>query len=210
MFFHKRALIESREHASKGFFPTVEWIANQGTLDYSRRGVEMTFFGEWSGNKAVEKTRVQAGEKIVLRKEMSSLSCVKLDHPASLAPGDLLRIRVKNNFKNKVPDFVNPNVNLNNAQFSWDLEAGSLDNLRVPKDYVVYWVGYIPLSEFAEKFQTYPSYFIPDPKNMDENVSGEVSNDFRDGLETYDRRRAKAIEAGTKTPWPELLPLIKG
>lgn len=209
-FFHKTTLITLREEASSGFIPTVEWIQYQSTLESGDIKIKITFFGEWAGNRKTEVVTLDPGQGVSLTSEMSSLSCVKLDHPAGLAPSDVVRIRVKNKFKKKVPDFVDPSRNLNNDRFVWELGRESFVNLRVPDDYVMYWIGHIPMQEFAQGFLAYPCYFIPHPKNMDENALGRLSTDFKQGLESYDKRREKALSKGVKTPWPELAPLIRG
>lgn len=209
-FLHKRALIEAREQASKGFFPVFEWKKGQATLDDTDSSATITIYGEWDGDKAIEKLELSPGQRVVVETELSSLSCIRLEHPTALPSGDVLKVRAKNNLKEAIPDFTDPTKNLNDSRFVWDLGAESFVNLRVPEDYVVYWLGHIPLQDFAQRFQNYPCWFIPNPKNMDENVPGELSNDFREGLEAYDRRRAKAIANGLETPWPEMMPLVRG
>lgn len=209
-FFHKTPLIDARERASKGFFPMFEWKKGQATLDDGDRSIAVTVYGEWGGNKAIEKVEMVPGQRLVVDREMSSLSCIRVDHPADLTPGDSLNVKARNNFKDKVHDFADPTKNLNDSNFTWKLGPGSFVNLRVPEDYVVYWLGHIPLEEFAERFQDYPCWFIPNPRNMAQNVPGELSNDFREGLEAYDRRRAKALANGLATPWPEMASLVSG
>lgn len=208
-FFHKTRLIQRREDTATGFYPVLEWKKKQSTLDQSDRAVETTLFGEWAGDKRVKTVKLGPGERKMVNAQMSSLSCVKVDHPASLG-GDTIRIMVKNEFREKVPDITNPSKNLNNPKFEWDLGVDSFVNLMVSKKYVVYWIGHIPLEEFTNRFLEYPSYFIPHPKNMDENVPGKLSDDSKDEMERLDKRREKAIAESKKTPWPELSPHVGG
>jgi len=209
-FFHKTRLIHKREEVSSGFNPFLEWKKNQATLDSRRKEISVTLYGEWAGNRKTTTTRLSPGQKINVDSEMSSLSCVRVNHPDTLAQGDTLKIYVKNKLKEKVFDITNPNKNLNNPKFVWELGEESFVNLRVPEDYVVYWLGHIPLEEFTQRFLVYPCYFIPHPQNMSENAPGRPSDDFREEMERQDRRRENAIGKGVKTPWPELSPRVNG
>jgi len=103
----------------------------------------------------------------------------------------------------------NPDVNLNDPNFVWKLEKPSFVNLRIPKDYRVYWLGYISFLDFSAKFQTYPAWFVPHPKTGERiNTPGRPMPKLRDKLAALDRRRAKAIQDGKEVPWPEFTKLL--
>lgn len=207
VFFHNNKLIKEREKAGKGFRLVLKWAESEGKLDDVAGKLKITIFGEWDEDKNIQEITLRPGQRIVVGSEMSSLSCIKVDHPASLGNSDFLEITASNNFKEFVPDNRDPSLNINNSKFVWEVGKDSFINLRVQKKYLVYWLGHIPLEEFAKRFLDYPSWFQP-KKNPDENVEGRISNDFKKKLEGYDRRRKKATESGIKTPWPELAPRI--
>jgi hypothetical protein len=173
------------------------------------REVTATVYGEWAGNKKTESLKLSPDEKCSSKSEFSSLSCIQIENPASIG-SDTLEVSVKNNLRKVVPDISDPSKNLNDSNFTWELRSSSFVNLRVSKSYKVYWIGFIPVKEFAVKFLDYPCYFIPDPNNMDDNTPGRLSNDFREGLEAYDRRREKAISKGASMPWQKITDRIKG
>jgi hypothetical protein len=207
-FFHKTRLIRKREEVSTGFTPILEWKENQATLDPRKKEISVTLYGEWAGNRKTATARLRPGQSVNVDSEMSSLSCVRVNHPDTLAQGDIIKIYVKNKLKEKVYDITNPSKNLNNHKFVWELGKESFINLRVSEDYVVYWLGHIALEEFTRRFLEYPCYFSPHPKNMSENAPGRPSDDFREEMERHDRRREKALNNGVKTPWPELSPRV--
>lgn len=169
----------------------------------------MTLFGEWAGEKNEQSVVVRSKETVVVESEMSSLSSINVDHPSEIG-GDLLAITVKNNFRKSVPNPSDPMVNINDSNFVWELGQDSLVNLRPQKECAVYWLGHITTDKFAEKFQKYPSYFIPDPKNMDANTPGRATPRFKERLGALDRRRDKILANGGKVPWPKFSSLVKG
>lgn len=207
-FFHSTPVIYLREKNEKGFNVKIHWNQRQMSLSEDEKRMEITLFGEWSGNRQEEVIELNPDETVLSGNEFSSLSCVKLEHPSSLLANDQIVISVENNFPEYVPKSTNPKINLNESDFEWILVKDSFVNLRIPNDYKVYWVGHITFREFSSIFPKYNSYFIPHPKNMEINVPGKATTRIRDRFASMDRRRNKAIESGIDIPWPELQGLI--
>jgi hypothetical protein len=207
-FFHTPGLILKREAAGKGFKVRICWKCKQRRLFGESRKAKVTIFGEWAGDRQTETLEVQEGKITLSHNEFSSLSCIRFEHPAILNEYDQIIITVKNSFVDFFPKLTNPSINLNDSQFEWILKSDSFINLKVPKDYKVYWIGHIPFQEFASIFPSYQSYFIPYGNNMDVNQPGRVNADSKKKLESLDKRRQKAIEKGINVPWPAFVPLI--
>jgi hypothetical protein len=208
-FFHTTGLIRQRECCGKGFRINVSWKSKQRKLfGNGKRKVKLTLFGEWAGDRQTETLRLIERKAVVSQSEFSSLSCVRLEHPSVLADDDEIAITVKPHFTDFFPKLTNPSINLNDPQFEWVLQRDSFVNLQVPEDYKVYWIGHISFQEFAQRFASYDSYFIPYGNNMDINQPGRVNAESRKKLELLDKRRQKAIEQGVNVPWPAFLPLI--
>lgn len=209
VFFQKRDLILAREEASTGFSPIVEWQRTQVPLEENLEEITITFFGEWEGKPITEMISLRPGTREEVKSQMSSLSCIRMEHPSSLMATDTITITAKNHFRKFIPKITDPNINLNDHRFSWNVDRNSLVNLQVPKDYVLYWLGHIPYEEFAQRFKDYPSYFIPNPKKSDENTLGRSTKKLIEKLRTLDARRTRAIEKGKKVSWPAFEPLIQ-
>lgn len=207
-FFHSVPSIRAREKNGQGFKVKITWKNPQQRFNDNSRAVVFTLFGEWDEKKQFEDLKLNPREETSSVNEFSSLSCLKIDHPALLDHNDEFIISVENYFDQHVPKSTNPKINLNDSNFEWVLNKNSFVNLKVPQDYKVYWVGYIPFQEFASVFKDYNSYFIPLPRNMDVNQEGRVNNRFEKRLRSFDKKRAKAIEKGIPIPWPEFVPLM--
>jgi hypothetical protein len=208
-FFHSTRVIKLREKEGQGFKVRAALRRTQRRLfENKRRIVKLRLIGEWAENRQIEEMDLREGKTIVSQKEFSSLSCVKLEHPATLGEGDEIVITVQSIFREFVPKPTNPRFNLNDANFAWIMNKQSFVNLRMPEDYKVYWIGHIPFKEFASLFTSYRSYFIPLGNNMDSNQPGRVNADSREKLESLDRRRQKAVDQGIEVPWPPFLSLI--
>lgn len=210
-FFHNVSLIRIREENKKGFLIRISWKRKYQRINGSKRKIKVTLFGEWDGKVQTENIELIESKKGKSKKEFSSLSCIKIDHPAILDQNDEIIFTVKNNFKNYIPKSTNPLINLNDDNFEWIINENSFVNLMVPNDYKVYWIGHISFNEFASKFSNYPSYFIPSPKrNMEENEPGRLTSKMKASFESLDRRRKKAIDNGKKIPWSEFATFIDG
>jgi len=210
VFFQNTALVKAREDAGRGFFPVVKWNREQSTIDGSIGELALTFYGEWMGKPVTTTARLSPGDQVVISTEMSALSCIKAEHPSSLGGTDELVITAKNNFRDFVPRLTDPNENINDHKFSWKIGKSAFVNLHVPSDYTVYWLGYIPFKEFARTFTNYSCYFIPHPKNPDENTNGEYTGKLVDKFARLDNRRSRAISKGLDIPWPDFSGLVKG
>jgi hypothetical protein len=207
-FFHTTGLIREREKVAKGFKIRASWRCKQTSLFGDKRKATLILFGEWDGDRQTESLELIEGKTVLSQNVFSSLSCVRFDHPAILNDYDEILITVKNSFTDFFAKTTNPSINLNDSQFEWVLRQSSFVNLQVPVDYEVYWIGYISFPEYAKLFTSYESYFIPYGNNMNVNQLGRVNARAREGLESKDRRRQKAIVQGIKVPWPEFLSLI--
>jgi len=209
IFFHSTIVIKQREKVRNGFQLNVKWISKQNHLFPDNvKNLVLTIFGEWDGKKQTENIIIKRNEFSKSKKTYSSLSCIKLEHPAYLYDDDDLVITVDNHYNEFIAKTTNPLINLNSSDFEWHLNEISFVNLQVPDDYVIYWLGYIPYQEFAESFQKYNAYFIPHPKDYDRNTIGIITPKLRSKLAGIDRRRLKAIDEGIDIPWPEFLSLI--
>ncbi|MDG6949260.1 MAG: hypothetical protein JRM77_05320 [Nitrososphaerota archaeon] len=209
VFFQNTNLIKAREAAGKGFYPILEYRRTQAKIDEDSTGIEVTIFGEWNKKqKKSAKVYLEPGQRKTLDEEYSSLSCVMVDHPATMVGSDVLAIKAKNNFSGFVSTTVDPK-NINDSRFAWYVYPDGFVNLRVPDDYKVYWLGHISFNEFASTFANYPSQFIPNGANMDENTPGRLTPKLKEKFISLDRRRKKAIDAGIKVPWPEFSSLVK-
>lgn len=208
-FFHSTHIIKQREEEGKGFNVKATWKRRQQRLfKETKRKVEMTLFGEWAGDRQTETLKLAEGKSAVSEKEFSSLSCVKLEHPAILDNNDEIIVAVNNLFDEFISKPTKPLVNLNDPDFEWKLHRTSFVNLQVPKDYEVYWIGYIPFTEFATLFPSYKAYFIPHPNNMSINQPGRAPPRLKKRFSSLDKRREKELNKGTKVPWPAFFPLI--
>lgn len=208
-FFHGTRVIKLREEEKKGFKVRAVLKRTQRGLFENKRGkAKLTLFGEWAGGRQTEEISLIESKTVISQNEFSSLSCVRLEHPATLNDYDEIAITVQNLFKEFIPKPTNPRIDLNDPVFEWRLYKQSFVNLRVPADHKVYWIGHIPFREFASLFTTYKSYFIPMGNNMDVNQPGRISADLRRKLEGLDKRRQKAVDQGIEVPWPPFLSLV--
>lgn len=208
-FLHSTRVINQREEEDKGFKLKVSWRRTQRSLiEGEKKRASITLFGEWTGDRRSEVLELTEGKTVLSDKEFSSLSCVRFDHPAILDSYDTIVVTAENFFDQFISKPTKPSINLNNPDFEWKLKKDSFVNLQVPEDYKVYWIGHIPFKEFASKFPSHKSYFIPHPKNMNRNQPGVVNARSRKKLESLDRKREKAIAKGIKIPWPEFLSLV--
>ena len=207
-FMQSTYVIKRREEAGKGFRVRVSWRLKQRTLSEQRKMARMTIFGEWDGDRQTEILDLKESKTVISEKEFSSLSCVRLENPAVLGEFDNIVISVENNFKEIVTKPNNPKINLNDDNFEWILQKDSFVNLRMPEDYKVRWVGFIPFAQFSAIFPSYPSYFIPRPRDMSVNVPGEAINKIREKFAYFSKRRDKAIAENKEIPWPDFLSLI--
>ena len=209
-FFHSPGVIRAREEAGQGFRVEVKWDKSQLDLEDDKgKKVKLTLFGEWSGKTQTETITVREESQAHSKREFSSLSCVRLEHPAVLSDFDTLTVKVENAFKEFVPKPTSPLVNLNDPGFEWSLDKSSFVNLKVPDGYKLHWIGHIPFVEFASTFSRYSAYFIPLP-GRSRNQSVRLTPGIRSKFETLDRRRDRAIQSGVNVPWPSFRSLIKG
>jgi len=208
-FFHNTKLVKAREEESRGFFTNIKWKRTQTSLNGHVDTIKVTLYGEWEKPKT-ESLVLKPGRTARSEIEMSALSCIRVEHPASLGPTDELVVSPRNNFRRFIPKPTDPKVNINDHRFSWTIKAGDFVNLRVSNDYEVFWLGHISFKEFAGKFTEYPSYFIFHPSNPEDNTPGKPVPKLVAKLATLDNRRAKAISEGKDIPWPEFNSLIAG
>ena len=212
LFFHSKPCILAREKAKKGFFIYLRWKKEQATLD--AKNITITFFGEWNKNPCTKKIKLRPGKKFMkVKGEFSSLSTIRVDSPSLLANGNELEIKVKNNFNDEVPKSTNPDINLNDPEFTWSLTNESFINLAVHKDYTVYWLGHIPFREFCKRFPKYPSYFIFHPgarkvKGIHVNTPGRPTPRIVQDFAYFDKIRNEMIAKGKNVDWPEFKPLM--
>lgn len=207
-FMQSTHVIKQREREGKGFRIRASWKRNQSRLNGKRKSVRITLFGEWAEDRQTEILKLSEAETGTSVKEFSSLSCIRLEHPALLDDFDKISISVENEFDEFIPKPNNPKINLNNPNFKWEVGKDSFVNLKMPKDYNIRWVGFTPFTLFTSTFPSYPSYFIPHPSNMDINVPGQAITKIREKLEQLSRRREKAIADGKNIPWPDFVSLI--
>ena len=208
-FFHSTRVIKLREEGGKGFKVNIYWKREQKSLiEDEKDSLKITLFGEWDGDRQIEVMEVNCDETIVSRNEFSSLSCIRLNHPTILNDYDQIIISVENNFLEFVSKPTNPQINLNDPDFKWVLTKESFVNLKMPEDYKVFWIGYIPFKEFSSIFPKYKSYFIPHPNNMEINTPGKATPRLLKQFTSLDRKRKKAINRGLAIPWPEFLSLV--
>jgi len=208
-FFQNIRVIKTREENEVGFNINVSWSRLYQRIDETSKIIKITLYGEWAGSPLIEEITLTEGTSITSKKEFSSLSCIRVEHPAILDDYDKIIFTVKNHFEQHIPQLNNPTINLNDSNFEWIVGKDSFINLMVPKDYKVYWIGHISTDEFASKFSKYPSYFIPRGGDMDKNQPGRVTPKLKERFKSLDKRRKKAIENGISIPWPEFSSLIK-
>jgi len=209
-FFQVPEAILKREEADQGFYVEVRWERSQNTLFDENNDIELSLIGEWDGERLDEVMVLSPGEEKMSENEYSSLSTVKLNHPSMLIDKDKLVISAESNYSGRIPKPTNPKIDLDNDDFDWTLTKDDFVNLHVPMDYKVYWLGWVPVEEFFEKFQKYESYFIPHPDNYDVNVPGKVTSKLREQLEREDRKRKKKINKGEDISRPKFSDLIDG
>ncbi len=208
-FFHSKGLINERESQKKGFFPKFQWTQSQTEIVPAKdRKIFIKTFGEWNGAVLSEEIVLTKGSNVQSRNEYSSLSCIKIDHPAILSEFDQIIVTVKNNFKDVVTKITDPSTNLNDSKFEWKISKQDCVNLKVPADYKIYWLGFIPTDEYIEIFQKYPSYFIPHPREINCNVPAQIHLSLKSKFDAFDRRRQKFIDKGISVNWPEFNKLI--
>lgn len=207
-FFQTTQIIKERELAKKGFNVVIHFDRKQKVLFKSNMSV--TIFGEWDGDRKEETLQLKENQKVISIGKFSALSCIKLEHPVSLTDTDEIIITVHNQFENFVEKKADPSINLNDANFKWIVKKDSFINLRVPKDYKVYWLGTIPVNEYYDNLRKYPAYFIPHPKKPNVNTSARLSPDAKEKFARLDRRRQNYLNKGQATDIPEFGPLIKG
>lgn len=210
-YFQDKKLIESREKFGKGFILKVKWERNQKVLSQEKESISIVPIGEWDGKRqsAVE-IIVKPGDESKSTVEFSALGCIRLDHPSKLNPLDRIIITAESDFRDNITKITNPQENINDLNFEWILNSESFVNLKVPKDYKIYWIGHIPFSEFAMKFIKYPAYFIPTVKKPEVNSTGRLTDKIREKLRSLEKRREKAINEGKHIPWPSFADLISG
>lgn len=209
VFFHSRPLIMLREEKKSGFKVNIKWESFQQKLLTIKEKVEVTLIGEWNKNRQIEDLIIKPSQTITSKKEFSSLSCIKCEHPAFLSSDDKLIISVKDNLKEIVPKLTDPTENLNNSQFELELGNYSFTNLKMPEDYEVFWIGHTTPEIFFKEFKKYKSYFIPLP-GREINQEGILTQHSKEKLEAMDNRKKKYIEEGFKVMGPDFKPLIKG
>lgn len=208
-FFHSTPAILAREEETRGFFAKATWKRSVGNLfGAGQRKVELTLYGEWKEEPRVSTIALREGQAILGKQELSSLACIRLEHPSVLDSFDRIEVEVDSKLDTPVPKSTDPRINLNDPDFLWRLDQESFVNLRIPPDYALFWLGHISFVEFSKRFQTYPAYFIPSPKEPEVNTKGRPSNKLMQKLRTLDRRRSKAIEEGKPIPWPEFASLV--
>jgi len=171
--------------------------------------IEITIFGEWDGDKQIEKIIIEPSQTKKTKKQYSSLSCIKIEHPSNFNEYDKIIVKAENKLRTEILKPTDPSVNLNDAEFEWIIDKTSFINLNVPDDYKVYWIGHITYQEFFETFQNYSCYFIPLP-GREENQEGRLTPDFIEKLERLDRQKTKCEENGLKVVPFTFMSLIKG
>lgn len=209
-FMQSTRVIKQREEEGKGFKIRASWKRSQDTINGKRKKATMTLFGEWAGDRQTETLELSERKTKTGVKEFSSLSCIRLEHPALLDEFDEIFISVENEFDKFIARPTNPKINLNDPNFVWKVGSQSFVNLQIPKDYHVFWVGFIPFTSFTSLFPSYPSYFIPHPSNMDINQPGKAVPNIKERLEGLNRRREKALAEGKRIPWPDFVSFIRG
>ncbi|MBT0158971.1 hypothetical protein G4O51_03190 [Candidatus Bathyarchaeota archaeon A05DMB-2] len=207
-FMQSTYVIRRREEEGKGFRVRISWKRNQRSLIGQRKTATLTIFGEWAGERQTEKIDLRESKTLISEKTFSSLSCLRFTHPAIMDDFDQIIVTVENDFREIITKPNNPRINLNDANFEWILGKDSFVNLRMPDDYCIWWIGFIPFTIFATTFPSYPSYFIPHPKDMSINVPGQAITKVKEKLEYLSRRREKAISEGKNIPWPDFVSLI--
>ncbi len=209
-FFHNTILIRLREEKDKGFNIVLKWrVKQQRLISNPKLKLIVTLFGEWKGKKQIEKIPIKYGQKTITKNQYSSLSCIRLDHPALLNEYDKIVIGVKNNMKEKVPKTTNPLINLNDEDFEWIIDFESFVNLKFPNDYKVYWIGYTTPQDLFKDFTKYRCYFIPLPGRV-ENQEGRLTPNFKEKLENMDKRKQKYEKEGIDVCAPTFKKLISG
>lgn len=209
-FLHSTPLILARESAGRGFLPVAKWRREQARLAPESDEIELTYFGEWAGERKEVRVRLKRGGSTSTDERFSALSCVRVDSPALLEPSDVIEISVHNEFRERVPSDTDPTLDLNDSSFSWNISVSDFINLNLPENYKVYWIGHIDCREFAKTFARYPCYFQPHPKDPDRNVPGKYEGSFKLKLDRMDRKRAKALASGAVIDWPDFASLADG
>ena len=210
-FFQNTRLIRAREENNAGFKVNISWHRLYPRINGINRTLKIILYGEWAGASLIEEMSLTEGDYLTSKNEFSSLSCVRVEHPAILDRYDKIIFTAENHLEKDVRKLTNPTVNLNDSNFEWVVGKDSFVNLMVPDDYKVYWIGYIPVDEFASKFLEYPSYFIPHGSgDMEKNDSARATPRLKQRFESLDKRRQKAIENGVNVPWPKFSSLIDG
>ena len=207
-FFQNTKVILAREDDKSGFQVRISWKKNQQTFN-DNEDIEVTLFGEWKAHRQTEKIIISLNENILSKKEYSSLSCIKFNHPAKLSDYDFFNINVENNYSKFIPKITNPTINLNDNDFVWQINKSSFVNLNFPNDYKVYWTGHISIKEFAKLILNYRPYFIPHPNNPDVNTAGILTPKNKQKFQAIDNRTIKAQKAGKKVHWPIFLEHVK-
>lgn len=209
-FFQSRLAIEARENAEQGFKVSTKLVSTQQS--FRTTPLTVTLFGEWCSQRREETVHVSAGRAITSKLAFTALSCIRVEHPATLSATDQLEIAALSRFKVAIPKPSDPVINLNDADFVWVITRGqqrsNFIDLRVPDSYRVFWLGHIPLSEFYECFKKYRAYFIPHPSSPTSNTAARLSPDAQKKFAALDKRRQKFIDKGNKTIVPEFAPLI--
>jgi hypothetical protein len=208
-FFHTQKAILAREEKGQGFNIEFQWADKQTTLsEGDNKKVEITLFGEWNGVRREETFSLRRHGTYISDTEFSSFSMARVKNAGVLSESDEITVTPHSHYDGEIPKPTNPNIDLDNDDLEWVLEHDSFVNLRMPSEYSVMWIGYIPKEEFFEEFQQYKAWFNP-KEDLSKNEPARATESVKKEFRRLDEKRQELIDEGEEVSRPELMSFVR-